>query len=167
MLPSSLRASSLLALAASLSLACGSSDDDTGAPAFQRPSELDSVSLKSERGGTSHEAGKNCMACHGPNGTAPGRFTVAGTAVTSERRPNPDALITLSTAPNGGGTVVLTLEADASGNFYTTEEVPLPSQSLFPRVTSRATASVNFMPFSTLSGACNACHVGRNPVDLD
>lgn len=167
MLQSSLRVPSLLALAASLSLACGSSDDDGGPPAPQRPPELDSVSLKSERGGTSHEAGKNCMTCHGPNGTAPGRFTVAGTAVTSERRPNPDALITLSTAPNGGGTVVLTLEADASGNFYTTEAVPLPEQSLFPRVTSQATTSVNFMPFPTLSGACNACHVGRNPVDLD
>jgi len=165
------RAALLLALAMGLSTACGSeADDGDGNPAppvAQRSPELDAVSLKSQRGGTSHEAGSNCMACHGPNGTAPGRFTVAGTAVTSERKPNPDATVTLSTSPNGAGTVVLTVEADASGNFYTTEAVPLPERSLYPRVTSQATASVNFMPFPTLSGACNVCHVGGNPVDLD
>ena len=31
----------------------------------------------------------------------------------------------------------------------------------------RATASVNFMSFPSMSGACNVCHVGSNPVDLD
>ncbi|WP_255662960.1 hypothetical protein [Myxococcus sp. RHSTA-1-4] len=31
----------------------------------------------------------------------------------------------------------------------------------------RATASESFMPFPTMSGACDVCHVGRNPVDLD
>lgn len=159
----------VLALAAGLFQGCGSDGGDGPAPppTVQRSPELDAVQLKSQRGGTSHEAGSNCMACHGPNGTAPGRFTVAGTAVTSRREPNPDATVTLSTSPNGGGTVVLTLEADASGNFYTTEAAPFPQQSLYPRVTSRATASVNFMPFPTQSGACNVCHVGSNPVDLD
>ena len=154
----------LLALAA-----CGS-DDGSGPfvrPDARRPPELDTVSLKSTRGGTSHEAGNNCMTCHGPNGTARGLFTVAGTAFTSRREPNPDATVTLSTAPNGAGTVVLTLEADTRGNFYTTEAMPFPDQQLYPRVTSRATASVNFMPFPTMSGACNVCHVGSNPVDLD
>jgi hypothetical protein len=163
------RTALLLALAAGLSTACGSDDDD-GAPTpptVQRAPELDAVSLKSQRGASSHEAGSNCMACHGPNGTAPGRFTVAGTAVNSRRQPNPDATITLSTAPNGAGTLVLTLDADASGNFYTTEAVPLLQQQLYPRVTSITTASVNYMPFPSMSGACNVCHVGSNPVDLD
>lgn len=147
--------------------ACGGGEGRTPPPVAQRSPELDAVSLRSQRGGTSHEAGNNCMACHGPNGTAPGRFTVAGTAVTSRRQPNPDVTLTLSTAPNGGGTVVLTLESDASGNFYTTEAVPLPDQELFPRVTNRTTGAVNFMPFPTMSGSCNVCHVGRNPVDVD
>ncbi|MFP2930675.1 hypothetical protein ACLESO_36845 [Pyxidicoccus sp. 3LG] len=167
---SSARAVVLLALAAGLSAACGSDDgddDENPPPTVQRSPELDSVSLKSQRGGTSHEAGKNCMACHGPNGTAPGLFTVAGTATNARREANPDATLTLSTAPNGAGTVLLTLEADANGNFYTTEAMPFPTQSLYPRVTSRATASVNFMPFPTMSGSCNVCHVGSNPVDLD
>ncbi|MFP2907736.1 hypothetical protein ACLESD_22350 [Pyxidicoccus sp. 3LFB2] len=163
------RAALLLALASALSTACGSDDDD-GTPApppVQRSPELDAVSLKSRRGGTSHEARSNCMACHGPNGTAPGLFTVAGTAVTSQRQPNPDATLILSTAPNGGGTVVMTLEADANGNFYTTEAAPFPEQSLFPKLTSQASAATNFMPFPTMSGACNSCHAGSNPVDLD
>lgn len=163
------RAALLLALAAGLSTACGSDDEDGAptAPTAQRTPELDAVSLASQRGATSHEAGSNCMACHGPNGTAPGRFTVAGTAFTSRRQPNPDATVSLSTGPNGAGTVVLTLDADTSGNFYTTQAVPLPQQKLFPRVTSSTTASVNVMPFPTMSGACNVCHVGNNPVDLD
>jgi mono/diheme cytochrome c family protein len=161
-----LRAALLFALATGLS-ACGDDDGKATPPTVRRPPELDAVSLKSQRGGTSHQAGSNCMACHGPNGTAPGLFTVAGTAVNARREPNPDATVTLSTEPNGAGTVVLTLEADANGNFYTTEAMPLPEQQLYPRVTSRATASVNFMPFPTMSGACGACHVGSNPVDLD
>lgn len=157
------------ALAAALSIACGSGDGDgpPATPQARRSPELDAVSLRSQRGGTSHEAGSDCMACHGPSGTAPGSFTVAGTAVTSSGAPNPDATLTLSTAPNGAGAVVLTLEADASGNFYTTEAMPFPNQSLFPRVASQATGGFNFMPFPTISGACNNCHVGRNPVDLN
>ena len=166
---SPIRAALLLVLASGVSTGCGSDDGaETPTPlTVQRAPELDSVSLKSQRGGTSHQAKSNCMACHGPNGTAPGLFTVAGTAVTSLRQPNHNATLVLSTAPNGRGTVVLTLEADASGNFYTTQAVPLPQQSLFPTVTSQSTASVNFMPFPTMSGACNACHAGSNPVDLD
>ncbi|MCP3139954.1 hypothetical protein [Pyxidicoccus xibeiensis] len=165
-------ASARAVLLVALTAACGSDevDDGTGEPkppTVERSPELDSVTLKSQRGGTSHNAGSNCMSCHGPNGTAPGLFTVAGTAVNARREANPDATVTLSTASNGGGTLVLTLEADANGNFYTTEAVPLTTQALYPRVTSRASASVNFMPFPTMSGACNVCHVGGNPVDLD
>jgi hypothetical protein len=158
-----------LLLAATLGgMACGSSPEEAvDPPTVQRPAELDARQLKSQRGTTSHEAGKNCMACHGPNGQGPGRFTVAGTAFTAARQPNPDATVTLSTKVNGGGTVVLTLEADASGNFYTTDPVPLPDTSLFPRVTSRATASFHFMPFPTSSAACNVCHVGRQTLSLD
>ncbi|NMO22865.1 hypothetical protein HPC49_43995 [Pyxidicoccus fallax] len=147
--------------------ACGSSEEEGPSVAGRSPA-LDSVSLKSQRDGTSHEAGANCMACHGPNGTAPGLFTVAGTAFASpEGPPLSDAVVTLSTAPNGGGTVVLTLEADASGNFYTTETMPFPEQSLFPRLTRRTSTAFNFMSFPTMSGACNSCHAGNNPVDLE
>jgi hypothetical protein len=168
-LPSSTSVRTLLLLAlTALSPACGSGDEPPPTPPapVQRPTSLN-VQLKSRRGGTSHEAGKNCMACHGPNGLGPGLFTVAGTAVTSERQPNPNATLTLATQINGGGTVLLTLEADASGNFYTTEPVPLPDTPVFPKVTSAVSDAFNYMPFSTVSGACNMCHVGGKPVFLE
>lgn len=165
--PALVRALSLLALTA-LAPACGPEDEPPPTPPapVQRSPELD-VQVRSQRGGSSHEAGKNCMACHGPNGLGPGRFTVAGTAFTNERLPNPNATLRLSTKANGGGTVVLTLEADANGNFYTTEPVPLPDTLLFPKVESAVSEASNYMPFSTASGACNMCHVGGNLVFLE
>jgi hypothetical protein len=151
-----------------LSTGCGPGEEPVPAPPtpVQRSPELN-VQLKSRRGGSSHEAGKNCMACHGPNGLGPGLFTVAGTAVTSGRKPNPDATILLSTQPNGAGTVVLTLQADAQGNFYSTEPLPLPDMPLFPRVEGAEPLSFISMPFPTNSGACNMCHVGRSAIDID
>ncbi len=165
--PALVRALSLVSLMA-LTPACDPGDEPPPTPPapVERPASLD-VPMKSQRGGTSHRAGENCMACHGPNGLGPGRFTVAGTAVTSERRPNPNTTLLLTTERNGGGTVVLTLEADANGNFYTTEPVPLPDTLLFPKVMNTTSGGYNFMPFSTASGACNVCHVGRMPVYLD
>ncbi|HEX5748488.1 MAG TPA: hypothetical protein VFZ09_19775 [Archangium sp.] len=62
---------------------------------------------------------------------------------------------------------MLTLEADTSGNFYTTEAVPLPDTPLFPKVMNATSEAYNFMPFPTASGACNVCHVGRLPVFLE
>lgn len=165
--PALVRTLSLLALTA-LAPACGAGDEPPPTPPapVQRSPELN-VQLKSQRGGTSHEAGKNCMACHGPNGLGPGLFTVAGTAYTNERLPNPNATLILSTQANGGGTIVLTLEADANGNFYTTGPVPLPDTLLYPKVKSAVSEAYNFMPFSTASGACNMCHVGNKPVFLE
>lgn len=152
-------------------VACGASEEDgpetPQPPQVQRPAELDARQLRSQRGGTSHEAGKNCMACHGPNGLGPGRFTVAGTIRTAAGAPNPDGRLTLSTQANGAGTVVISLEADASGNFYATDPLPLPDTQLFPRISSGATASFHFMPFPTSSAACNVCHVGRQTLILD
>lgn len=162
--PALVRTLTLLALTS-----CGAGDEPPPTPPapVQRSPELDARQLESQRGGTSHEAGQNCMACHGPNGLGPGRFTVAGTAFTNERLPNPNATVILSTQANGGGTVVLTLEADANGNFYTTAPVPLPDTLLYPKVKSTVSEAYNFMPFSTASGACNMCHVGSKPVFLE
>jgi hypothetical protein len=153
-------------LLALLSTACGSGEEPTPPTPVERSPALN-VQRKSQRGGTSHEAGKNCMACHGPHGLGPGLFTVAGTALTSERKPNPNATLLLSTQPNGTGTVVLTLEADAQGNFYSTEPLPLPDTPLFPRVEGAEPLSFIAMPFPTNSGACNMCHVGRSAVAID
>ena len=85
------------------------------------------VSLQSARGGpASHHAGKNCMDCHQKNGDGPGLFTVAGTAFTNLGEPNPNVTVQLTSQPRGQGDVLLTVEADSAGNFFTTEAVPLP-----------------------------------------
>jgi hypothetical protein len=151
-----------------VSMGCGLNEEPAPAPPMpvERSPALN-VQLKSQRGGTSHEAGKNCMACHGPNGLGPGLFTVAGTALTSERAPNANATVLLSTRPSGGGTVVLTLQTDAQGNFYSTEPLPLPDTPLFPRVEGFEPLSFISMPFPTNSGACNMCHVGRSAITID
>ena len=165
--PALLRALVLVPLAA-LTPACEPVDEPPPTPPapVERPASLD-VPLKSQRGGNTHRPGENCMACHGPNGLGPGLFTVAGTAFTSAGELNPNTTLLLTTQRNGGGTVVLTLEADANGNFYTTEPVPMPDTPLFPKVMNATSGASNFLPFPTASGACNMCHVGRLPVFLE
>jgi hypothetical protein len=65
------------------------------------------------------------------------------------------------------GELVATIEGDRLGNFYSTEALPLPEESLVPWVFSNDRTMQNHMPFGgTISGACNLCHVGSNPVDL-
>jgi hypothetical protein len=145
------------ALTLALTAACGPADGPG-----QRPSSLD-VRVQSQRGATSHEAGSNCMTCHQAEGLGKGRFTVAGTAYTAAGAPHANATITLFS----GGVSVLTLETDASGNFYSTEPVPVPEQSIFPTVSSGDSGLTIAMPFPTQSGACNMCHVGRQRLQPD
>jgi hypothetical protein len=134
-----------------------------GDPRYQRDPALD-VELQSRReGGTSHEAGKNCMQCHQRFGPGPGLFTVAGTVYGEDGSPRPDATVRLA---DPQGTIVLEIEADALGNFYSTAALPFPDVELFPRIESADAKAANAMPFSTLSGACNVCHTVGMPVLL-
>lgn len=157
---------SLLALA--LFVACDEPESDPlpGDPDFVRDPALDRE-LVSARGGTaSHNAGSNCMECHQQFGPGPGRFTVAGTVLDPDGTPSPDAVVELWTGAGGNGELVLRLEADALGNFFTTEALDLTRAPAYPFVIAADGTRTNFMPFPTLSGACNLCHVGANPVDL-
>ncbi|HEU4532498.1 MAG TPA: hypothetical protein VFS00_00225, partial [Polyangiaceae bacterium] len=106
-------------------------------------------------GTTSHEAGTNCMQCHQRRGPGPGQFTVAGTAYGEDGAPRPDATLRLADAT---GEVVLEVESDAYGNFFSTAPLPWPEAELFPSVQSADAKAASAMPFSTLSGACNLCH---------
>ncbi|HEU4406172.1 MAG TPA: hypothetical protein VFS43_12985 [Polyangiaceae bacterium] len=154
--------------------ACSSDDDDgaddagptgvePGDPRYERDPSLD-VELESRREGrASHEAGSNCMQCHQRYGPGPGQFSVAGTAYGDDGSPRPDATVRLLDA---AGAVVIALEADALGNFYSTAALPLPDVELFPRVESADARAANAMPFGTLSGACNVCHTAALPVVL-
>lgn len=151
--------------------ACDGGDDPGSA--FVRDPALDAVTVTSEAGRTSHEAGGNCMSCHGPNGEGPGRFTFAGTVFAGVRAEGGDtdggflpgdgstlagAIVELRTAPFGGGELRHRVIADDAGNFYTTEAVDFFGEALFPTVFDPEGVDFLGMPFPTQSGACNMCH---------
>lgn len=173
-----------LAVAALAPAALAGCDPDDGAemdelepqpgdPDFVRDPALD-VDVVSEHG-SERSAGMvgNCMQCHQPHGPGRGQFTLAGTAVDAEGRRVPDPIVELrrpAVDDDGNdvpGELIATIEGDRLGNFYTTEPLPWPDESLVPWVFSNDRTLANHMPFGgTISGACNLCHVGRNPVDL-
>lgn len=137
-----------------------------GDPDYARDPALDRALVSAHGGVSSHDEGSNCMECHQAKGPGPGRFTVAGTVFDGDGAPSPDATVELWTAPGGQGELVLRVEADALGNFFTTDEVALTEAPAFPFVRAADGVRANLMPFPTMSGACNVCHVGGNLVDL-
>lgn len=160
------RLSTLLALA--LLAACDEQGDEIqpGDPDYVRDPALDRDVVSAHGGTSSHNEGANCMQCHQQFGPGPGRFAVAGTVRDPDGAPLPDAAVELWTAPNGQGELVLRVEADARGNFFTTEDVDLTAAPAFPFVIAPGGDATNFMPFPTSSGACNVCHAGAAPVHV-
>ena len=152
----------LAALSLMLPLAgCDDGDEPIlGDPSYVRDPALDRPLISARGESISHAIGENCMACHQAHGPGPGRFTAAGTLFGSDGTPHADGAVELRTGPNGGGDLVLRIAADSNGNFYTTEELPLPNSALFPTVYDRDDKPRNAMPFPTSSAACNVCHVG-------
>jgi len=109
----------------------------------------------------SHESQKmtgNCMNCHSPNGTAGGCLRIGGTAFDSLDGDNAtqNAVVKLYTQPFGAGELIVTLQVDQSGNFYTTSPVSFGS-GLYPAIIS-GQGNVRYMPNPTVVGACNSCH---------
>ncbi len=104
----------------------------------------------------SHNMGQNCMRCHVEGDRGKGWFNVAGTVFDSLGISTfPNATIKLYTGPNGTGTVKYTIEGDANGNFYTTEEIDL-SIGLYASVEGNKIK--NYMGDQLMSGKCNNCH---------
>lgn len=93
----------------------------------------------------SHKAGQNCMNCHTKGGEGEGWFEVAGTVYDSSGT---------STYPNGTGTLHYTLQADALGNFYSTEEMNSPG-GLY--VSVQGDLQTNHMLSILSSRNCNSC----------
>ncbi len=108
-------------------------------------------------GTKSHYAGDNCMTCHKSGGEGEGWFTIAGTVYTDTTGTNilPNATIKLFTGPDGSGEVRTTIEVDALGNFYTTQNIDF-SGGLFPSVSTDS--GVKYMSTSVTTGACSSCH---------
>ncbi len=106
---------------------------------------------------SSHNAGRDCMACHGPGvgGEAP-TWTVAGTVYRDDGATvYVGARVRLTTEPEGGGNVVAELTSDASGNFYTNRQVSFGG-GLFADVIG--TGARRSMGDALTRGACNSCH---------
>lgn len=160
-----------LLLPLALIIGCDPADDDQpvpGDPDFERDPALDIDLVSAHGGDSSHESGRNCMECHQSRGPGPGLFSVAGTVVKHDGTPSADATVELWTMPGGTGELVIRVEADALGNFFTTAPLDLANSPAFPFVRAAGGMGLNLMPFPTSSGACNVCHAsgGSNPVDL-
>lgn len=99
----------------------------------------------------------NCMGCHSPNGGGSGCFSVGGTAFDSIPADSDisGAVVKLYTQPNGTGDLLITLQVDRSGNFYTTMPVSFGS-GLYPAIISKT--GTRYMPTATITGSCNSCH---------
>lgn len=165
MKPASLWRCAAVALVTALLAGCDDGDDGPfiGDPDYVRDPALD-VELISRNGDTrSHNIGQNCMECHQSRGPGPGRFTAAGTLYDADGAPHVDGAVELR---NGEGKVVLRIAADSSGNFYTTEPLPLPDTPLFPTAYSSDNERSRSMPFPTRSAACNVCHAGGQVIQL-
>jgi mono/diheme cytochrome c family protein len=112
----------------------------------------------------SHYNGQNCITCHVKNGKGAGAgwFVVAGSVYKPDQiTMNQNPTIHLYTQANGGGKEVATIEADAFGNFYTTEAVDFAG-GLYPAVES-ASGGIQYMNQVTRTGACNGCHATSSP----
>jgi len=104
----------------------------------------------------SHNNGQNCMNCHKQNGSGEGLFIIAGTVYDSLKTfPYPNTTVKLYTGPNETGTLKYTIQVDASGNFYTTENIDFGS-GLFPAVLGNN--AVEYMYSVVTMGQCNSCH---------
>jgi hypothetical protein len=105
----------------------------------------------------SHNAGRNCLQCHG--------FTLAGTVYRTDGSTHPGAQVRITTQPDGGGDVVLSLTADASGNFHTNQAVSW-GQGLYADVTGTS-GSRQSMETPVTGGACNSCHDSSQRIRVD
>ena len=143
------RLAASLAVAA-LATACGGSS--TGAAGSV------SGSTGGSRLATSHNAGRDCLGCHRD-------FRVAGTVYRADGSAYPGATVRLTTAADGGGSVVLSVSTDASGNFYSSQGVSFGS-GLHADVAGTAGARRSMTALVT-SGACNSCHDAQSRIRAD
>ena len=103
---------------------------------------------------SSHNAGRDCLQCHG--------FSLAGTVYRDDGAAYPGAVVRVTTQPEGEGDVVVSLTADGSGNFYTSQPVSW-GDGLYADVAG-ASGTRRPMVASVPSGACNSCHAASTRI---
>ena len=104
----------------------------------------------------SHHTGQDCMSCHSNGGSGEGWFTIAGSVYDNAKiSAYANTTVNLSTGINGTGTLKYTIWGDASGNFYTTENIDFGS-GLY--VSVKGNAAPKYMTTAITNGKCNSCH---------
>ena len=104
----------------------------------------------------SHNMGRNCMDCHASGSSGEGWFNVAGTVYDSLLTSTlPNGTIYFYTDANATGTLKYTIQVDAKGNFYTTNNIDF-STALYPVVKGKS--SNQMMSSGITTGQCNSCH---------
>jgi hypothetical protein len=98
--------------------------------------------------GSSHNFGRNCLQCHG--------FSAAGSVAKASGAGNTGTTVRLTTAPNGGGSVIATLRTDGTGNFYTSQSISY-ANGLYAEMTGAGGTTVA-MKAAITNGGCNSCH---------
>ncbi|WP_455219670.1 hypothetical protein [Kaarinaea lacus] len=109
----------------------------------------------------SHRAGQACLNCHSVGSSNEYQFRTAGTVYNlTETAVYPNTTIYLYTSANAAGNLVATIEVDALGNFYTTQNIDWGNNGLYPVVES--SQGMRFMLSPTSDGNCNGCHTGNS-----
>ena len=104
----------------------------------------------------SHNAGKACISCHVSGGDGEGWFNLAGTVYDSLlSKPYPNAIVKLYTESQGKGLLAYSLQVDALGNFYSTENIEF-GNGLY--VSVEGSQSNKYMQTIITGGDCNSCH---------
>jgi len=107
-------------------------------------------SSSGQRLSSSHNAGRDCTSCHRD-------FAIAGTVYAAGgASPLAGATIRFTTAPDGGGPLLLTLTSDASGNFRSSQSPGFGSAVYVDAAGPSGARSA--MKAAVTSGACNSCH---------
>lgn len=100
---------------------------------------------------TSHNAGRDCTSCHRDFGIAGTVYNAAGSSALA------GATIRFTSAPDGGGTVLLTLTSDGSGNFRTSQSLAFSGGSVYVDAAG-SSGTRSAMKAAVASGGCNSCH---------
>jgi len=131
------------------------------------------LSRISKHGGTSHNGGQNCVqtGCHDSNSNI--EFSYAGTVYEFDSVsgtpnvpiPNSDIHFVSDTL-NPSTSIDKTIQVDASGNFYTTENITLNYPTQVPCMVPSGTSNYYCMPHTVSNVAGNscsasACHLNR------
>jgi len=107
------------------------------------------VGGQSSSSGTSHNTGRDCLSCH--------RFTAAGSVYNKALSAGfSGAVVKLTTAANGAGTVLGTFTVNKSGSFYTSSSINFGT-GVYVNVTG-SSGNTKYMSSAITLGACNSCH---------